>query len=325
MRKVLFFFAITLASMAAMAQTTNIPYNLHFTAVARNPTTHNPVTSQVNVQLQVYHSSSSGSFIPDTIEYCEQINGIVPNAFGEFSVTFGTSSALLCSPELALTNTQWNHGNMWYVLQYDTLGGSLAPIDTGRFSSSTYSFAAHSAEQLVNVGTPPATGSTLTWNGSAWVAGGPWSDYVFAEEVSSNVDAGRNIVGINKRNINTVVSSAGTAISVDTVNNDITLSTPGTYYIKASAPAFGINIYNQLFIQDYSSGATYINGTSNMTSTGSISSESVSEAEGFIVVSTSPVTIVLNHSFSTSTSSGGLGLSTSSNNVFAKVLVQKIK
>jgi hypothetical protein len=218
---------------------------------------------------------------------------------------------------------------MWYVLQYDTLGGSLTPIDTGRFTSSTYAFAAHTAEQLVNVGTAPTTGQTLAWNGTSWSPGvNPWNDYMIAEDQEGDVDGGTNVFqGWQKRTLNTVVSSAGSAISLNATSYCIKLNQAGTYYIRASAPAGNVGSHI-LEIQDSTTSATYIRGTSAYANSASMNT--VSEAEGIITVSASPITIFLNHYTDNVVTTYGLGyrigtLGTSGAlNVYSKIFVQKV-
>ena len=332
MKKTLFILLnlFVVASSYAQTDSTNIPKVIHLTAVARDTASpYNPITNNlITVRLQVYNGNPSNP--SSTLRYCK-IEQDSTNSFGEFYTNFGNDvfgSSTLCADPI--DSVDWSKGNIWYVISFtkDNIVSHLQPIDTEQFTTIPYAYAAHTAEQLVNVGSPPDTGATLTWSGSTWMAGNnPWSNYLLAEEQEPAGTYGGTsaAAGWQQRKLNFLVSSSGSSISLDTTTWAVTLWTPGVYYVQASAPTFSSG-HSVLEIQNPSMSITYINGSSEFSLNSSSSSvQTSSVADGFISVGAIPVTFILNQYTSNSWATNGLGFANGvTTEVYSKVFVQKI-
>lgn len=173
MKRILLLSILAISSLASIAQTSNIPNYLNLVAVVRD-NTGNPVTSQVDVKLEI---ATGALFQGGTLRYCEQVQNIQPNIKGEIAVKYGypvgTNNNLLCTTGTtnSLTDGQWENGNTYYRLSWRITGQpNYTGIDSGFFASVPYAFASRTAEKLVGA-QGAQTGEVLKWNGTAWAPG----------------------------------------------------------------------------------------------------------------------------------------------------------
>lgn len=158
--------ATTFVSVPGNAQDGNIADLLHFTAVARDTgATPKPITNStvyVNVKIYTGNPAIPGS----TVEYCEQTDAKT-NAFGEFSLEFGTNPILLCPPQKQMSEVPWHTGDKWVDIRFQTNAGApFIPIATFKLTSVPYAFASRTSERTVGIETAGATtGQVLKYDG----------------------------------------------------------------------------------------------------------------------------------------------------------------
>ncbi len=260
------------------------------------------VSSPVTVVFKLFNNAAGAG----SVLYQESFS-TTTNAYGIINLQVGTSPAFG-----NLSNLNWNAGPYYVdILMGGTSiynGGNLAQLVSVPYSLfSSKSDSSNYATSALN--------STY----------GGWNDYMIAEEQqNTGVPAGTNVVGWNTRNINTTTSSSGTAIT--RAGNQITLTQPGVYYIRATAPGFLVGGH-KLTIKESSATTPLINGDFQYSSP-AYDGFSVSKAEGTItILPSAPKTIILSH-FTTFAYIEGLG---SYNNipsiqeVFSTIFILKIK
>lgn len=199
-------------------------------------------------------------------------------------------------------------------------------------SASNYvNFALPASSQTTNYTLPASAGTNgqfLQTDGTgalSWVSGSNSIDYLLVQEEAPNgATIGSQIIGFNKRLLNTTKKLVGSAISFDSIANTITLIQPGTYHIIASAPCWAPNS-NQLLIRNVTTNAVLISGTSQVAATGATAATST--AEGFITIS-SPTTFKLDHYMNDNGGASGFGQvgipATGARGVFARCFVEKM-
>ncbi len=159
--------AATFASVSGNAQNSNIADLLHFTAVARDTSTNPPkpiANSTVYVNVKIY--TGNPSIATSTVEYCEQTKAMT-NAFGEFSLEFGTDPMLLCPPQKQMSEVPWHTGDKWVDIRFQTNAGApFIPIATFKLTSVPYAFASRTSERTIGIETTgAATGQVLKYDG----------------------------------------------------------------------------------------------------------------------------------------------------------------
>lgn len=167
--KKLFFAIVLLATMSgAWAQTSCVPDLLNATAVVRDANG-NPVTTQVDVKVEIYHGDPAAG---GTLAFCEQQQNIQPNSFGEITIQFGAGNLLCVPPNTLLSAFQWQNcaqGATHFKMSWRVTGApNYTDIVVNKFSTSPYAFVARTAE---NLSIPATTGQVLKYDGSKWAAG----------------------------------------------------------------------------------------------------------------------------------------------------------
>ena len=127
------------------------------------------------------------------------------------------------------------------------------------------------------------------------------------DERASGVNAGSSVIGIQTRVLNTVQSN--TISGATLANNQITLP-PGTYRVRAQAPAYTNT--SKTFVYDVTGGMNRIIGRSvnGVSGAAGDQAESVSEASGRFTI-TAPTIFELRHYISEAVATIGLGAAVS--------------
>lgn len=167
--KKLFFAIVLLATMSgAWAQTSCVPDLLNATAVVRDANG-NPVTTQVDVKVEIYHGDPAAG---GTLAFCEQQQNIQPNSFGEITIQFGAGNLLCVPPNTLLSAFQWQNcaqGATHFKLSWRVTGApNYTDIVINKFATVPYSFVSRSAESLSISAT---AGQVLKYDGTKWAAG----------------------------------------------------------------------------------------------------------------------------------------------------------
>ncbi len=198
MKKIILLSIIVIASKYAMSQacSSSIPNYMHLDAIARYDSAGFivPVTTQIDVQVELYNGKPNGSA---NKVYCEFIISggsvvIQPNKFGEFSIDFGDPQ-FICAPSVQMKGVDWLpcDSNLWYRLYYRTTGHPSALIAEGRFSAVPYAFAARVAEKVKNFNIDnPTKDQVITWNGTAWVPQTPSSGSTYTAGSGISINSG---------------------------------------------------------------------------------------------------------------------------------------
>ena len=204
-------------------------------------------------------------------------------------------------------------------------------------SPSNYvNFTLPASSQTTNYILPSSTGTNgqfLKTDGTgslSWSSMQPnsWDNYLLVEEQRANgVAQGNATAGIfNVRELNRTQKLVGNAILFDSIANTITLSQVGTYFIRAGGVTYRAD-RNQLAIRDLSNN-TLLTGMSSYTGAPSASTPEAT-LEGFITVTSSPITFKLTHFITiTPNNPNTLGIEPTTsglNGVFSRCFVQKIE
>lgn len=155
--------ATAIVPESSLAQTSNIADLLHFTAVARDVSGTTIANTPVSVNVKIYTGNPANT---GTLEYCEQVIDTT-NAFGEFSLEFGTNPILLCQPYKQMSEVPWHSGNKWVDIRFQTgPSNPFIPIATFKLTSVPFSFATRTAERTIGIETTGAvTGQVLKYDG----------------------------------------------------------------------------------------------------------------------------------------------------------------
>lgn len=212
-KELLFLILIIFFSLKTIAQ---VPHLMHFQAVAHDASGALVTSKTVDVQLQIFDSVKGGA---KTILYWEQ-QATPTDAYGYMHVQLNDSA----NPDwqyfgsyLKFSQIQWETGHKWLKILFSLDGVSFNTIGTIELISVPYSLVAETSLSMDNdfaviadhqpYKTDEAVPATKTWE---------------------------------QRVLNKVESNSGSSISIN--NNQITLS-PGTYFIDATVPSFGVNYF----------------------------------------------------------------------------------
>ena len=288
------------------------PQGIPYQAIARNSAGNIIVSQPIRVRFSIHDSIAAGSIV-----YRETFTPTT-NPLGLFNVNVGMGTVV--SGTFSAIN--WGHNSKFMQVEMDPTGGT-SYVDMGTTQMMSVPYALYAG----NLPAGNSDGDILTWNGSIWSSSrNPFNEFLIGEfRRSASINGTASVaLGWNHRKINTVASSQGTAITLDTSTGNIRLNNVGLYYVKADA--IGIEVGgNHIVLQDYYTSAIYLYGTTQYSFSSGASSNS-SNIEGIVQVTSSPITVFINH-YTTYAQSYGLGsiIGSSSIVVDCRVFVQKIK
>jgi len=150
---------------------------------------------------------------------------------------------------------------------------------------------------------------------------------VFEDRKSAGTDGGSYTSGDGwiTRDLNTVVDSRGSSMSLNTSTGVITLNA-GTYRLVASAPAYKVNRHQCRFRQTSGTAETILIGTTEYSSIDD-DVQTRSLIDGIITVDSDDTTFELQHRCSNNNSGDGLGKAANlgEQEVYSRVYIQRIK
>jgi hypothetical protein len=342
----------------------NIPNAVNFQAIARDGAGALVTNSQIEVQLTILDGGPAGTplrqprFIRNT------------DAYGQFSLTMSEDSATGFGPSGAtlIPNIDWSTGNKWVRIEFrPNLISPYTNLGTVKCNSDFYAFSARTAEVLK---TPGVAGQVLKHNGTAWVAGAdngaaytpgngititpgnvvrnvPSNSYCYLEEQSTGNSTSSCPSAIlytvyNKRELNTMIDSAGSDIVFNTGSNSVTLN-PGTYYVQGMAlyycnvpqgSANGFIFYTHLRLYNLNTASNLLqsiivrnSGQSGTGPNGNIQANDNLTLNGIIKITGGPQTVELQQTYE-AWNAGSFpfsGITAGSNNTYASLFIQKLK
>jgi len=161
--------AILAISLSSIAQTTNIPQLVNFSAIVRDSSNQPLINTPISVRLTFRLGGISGPLV-----YCA-LHQTSTNANGFMSLQLNRNvlgTGCNGAPSTAFENIPWDNGGFWMEVEYQV--SPLSPfVSLGQLelASSFYSFASETAENVKNVSVS-STGDTLHIGGTSIIVPG---------------------------------------------------------------------------------------------------------------------------------------------------------
>jgi hypothetical protein len=156
-----------LVSLNLYAQSSCIPNYIHVSGVARYTNGFPVADSVIDIKVELSQGDMNNG---GTLKYCEQVQDIPTNSFGEFSLDFGNPTLICNPPAVLMSAVDWTTCNMWYRLSWRMTGNPYVQIASNSFSTVPYAFAARNAEKVKGINVTGATsGQILKYNGTEFV------------------------------------------------------------------------------------------------------------------------------------------------------------
>ena len=161
--------AILAISLSSIAQTTNIPQLVNFSAIVRDSSNQPLINTPIGVRLTFRLGGISGPLV-----YCA-LHQTSTNANGFMSLQLNRNvlgTGCNGAPSTAFENIPWDNGGFWMEVEYQV--SPLSPfVSLGQLelASSFYSFASETAENVKNVSVS-STGDTLHIGGTSIIVPG---------------------------------------------------------------------------------------------------------------------------------------------------------
>ena len=168
-----------------------------------------------------------------------------------------------------------------------------------------------------------ATSTAAVWKNTTQMTGCTIEYYLIEEEASPGTDGGVGLSGQwNKRKLTTLYANGFTNLTLDTVNSRFTVQ-PGMWFIRASAPAYGVGTH-KIRLYNVTSAAIAIEGTSEKSkNTAQTSTRSFLVFQGQLLV---PTTFQIDHWIQITSGNVDFGVAagTGSEEVYTLIELQKM-
>jgi|GEM_PF-3855876 hypothetical protein len=268
------------------------PQVVNYQAIARGANG-NPTPSQIiGLRFTIHDVSQSGTIV------FQEIDTVTTNQFGYFTIGIGTGTIVQGS----LPGINWSTGNKYLQVELDPTGGT--------------NYSNMGTTQMVSV--PYAQNSANAGN---------WYDYAVYDESEPSVDSSITVLATfswTPRYFNHTQAQSGSSISLNSNDTSILLQ-PGTYHITASASYFTSNTsdgFTALRIRTSPTPTTLLVGQV----IGFNSAYSLATIDGVITITTaSNISLQQSNGAQAFSGNGGMPGANGENNIYARILIQRIQ